>query len=621
MGRILCVACVSMLALCQTRESRAQGQPPVERAVPAPAEAPASPTVDTPAQQLAAPSEPVAVVEKPSSNRLEALGSYERSAVRLALEKRKLELEDAPEGRVLGKIHVYNLAVFGRAEGFLRLINFLHITTREQVIRREVLMDPGELWDQDLVDETQRAIKDPLFTSLVVVLPVRNADPSKFDLLVVTRDIWSLRMNSTFEYLQGTVTGLRLSVAENNILGLRKHGAFAFNMGQGNFTLGPQFVDKAVLGTRLQLSAVANLIFSRKSQEFEGTSSDFNLTYPLWSLRQKWGAGLSMSHFDSTIRFFRGTKLEPYDNPDTDEIETIDRTYHFTTLGTEASGVRSFGTKIKHRVSLGHALSVRRPSFVFDFSGTDADRVAFERDVFPRSERASSLFVKYLLFTPRYVVYRNLSSYDLAEDVRLGPQISVGTSAALKVIGSERNFYRANLSAAYVLDLAGDGFLRVASAASTRLQEKEFIDSVVTSEAKIATPRIGNTFRLVAQARIDALLREGNNGRLALGGESGLRGYVISEFTGQRRIMTNVELRSMPVKVLFTRVGGLLFWDMGHAADTLGDLRPKHDLGFGLRPLIPQLQAIVFRLDWAIPLQGNEAGFPGRISAGVAQVF
>jgi hypothetical protein len=47
----------------------------------------------------------------------------------------------------------------------------------------------------------------------------------------------------------------------------------------------------------------------------------------------------------------------------------------------------------------------------------------------------------------------------------------------------------------------------------------------------------------------------------------------------------------------------------------------KHSVGTGIRYLVPMLQPFVFRLDWAVPLQGPSAGFPGRFSAGVAQVF
>jgi hypothetical protein len=455
----------------------------------------------------------------------------------------------------------------------------------------------------------------------VVLVPVRAHAEGKVSLLVVTRDIWSLRMNSTFEVLQGKLTALRLSVAENNIFGLRKHGAFVFDMGQGSFSLGPQYVDKALGGSRLQLVSRFGALFSRETSEFEGTTSSTTLTYPLWSLRQEWGGALQVSHLDSVARSFRGTEIELVDNPNTPEVEAVERVYKLKILQLESSVVRSYGKGIKQSVTMGHQLSVQRPDFVDGFVGTEADRVTLQQLVFPRSERASALFVRYRLFTPEFVVFRNLNGYDLAEDVRLGPDLSIGTSAALQVIGSEENFYNASVGAAWTLGLLGDGFIKASGGAGTRLDAGHFVDNTFSSALKVATPHIADTARLVAQAHLAVRLRERGNGRFTVGGDSGLRGYLISEFSGQKRVITNVELRSVPLRLLFARVGVVAFWDMADAADRLGELKMKHGVGAGLRYLIPQLQPIVFRFDYAVPLQGDSAGFPGRFSAGVAQTF
>lgn len=563
----------------------------------------------------------VSVPDAPKTAKKVKLGSYEKTALRRGLEGQKLTIEENPENKKIGEIHVINLDVFGKAEGFLRYVNFLHVTTRRHVIAREVLLQPGDPWDEDLLLESIRRIKDPLFTSLVVIVPVRSPLPDKVDLLVVTRDVWSLRANSIFEVFQGTITALQLSVAENNIVGLRKHGAFAFIMDQGRISIGPQYIDKALLGTRLRLSTRGRAIFSRSEREFEGTSSSFSLNYPLWSLREKWGGGVSFSHFDAPIRVFRGTEVQLLDNPDTSEVEEIRRSYRDRRMALQTSGVRSFGKKVKQQVTFGHSFSVIRPELADDFIGSASDIEYLQNVVFPRSERASSLFLQYRLFTPDFVVYRNLNSFDLAEDVRLGPEVTAGISTAMKAIGSQRNFVEGNIGAAWTLDIKEDGFVRAAIGAETRSQNGEFIDNFFSSSFKIAAPRIANSFRIIGKANLKVRLREKGNAFFLLGGDSGLRGYVISEFEGQKQFLTNLEIRSMPAKVGFGRVGVLAFWDMGHAADKIGDLQLKHGVGIGLRTLVPQLQPFVFRFDWAFPLESENAGFPGRFSAGVAQVF
>ena len=564
------------------------------------------------------------------------LGTYERQALATALARRKLTVDPAPSGKQLGRIHVVNLDVFSDREGFLQWFNIFHRTTRDPIIEREVILRPGDQWDEEIIAETKRRLQDPLFTTLVVLVPVKSAAADKVDLLVVTRDIWSLRMNSTFEVQGGgetrtKLTELSVSLSENNLFGLRKHAAFVFDMNQSQFSLGPQYIDKNIRGSRLVLSSRVSTRFGRESKKFEGTSSSTSLSYPLWSLQRKWGGSLSVSHFDSTIRQFQGTALRPYDNPDTDEIESIPRVFKIRTLGTEASATRSLGKSIKHRVSAGHRLSVRRPSFRDNFGNVglampDAAniavaRAAFERDVMPRSERVSALFLRYNMFTPQFVVYRDMDAFDLPENARLGPSFTVETSAALEVLGAENNFVGVGSSVSWLQDIMRDGFVRGSASVAGRIQSGDFIDGNMGGSLKFATPTVANVFRVVGRASYAQLIDDTNNSFLSVGGNNGLRGYEIQQFTGRRRVRGNLELRTRPLKIWFGRAGLTVFWDTGHAADRLKDLRLHHDIGLGLRTLVPQLQPFVFRVDYALPLTGGGRGFPGRFSAGVAQAF
>jgi hypothetical protein len=116
-----------------------------------------------------------------------------------------------------------------------------------------------------------------------------------------------------------------------------------------------------------------------------------------------------------------------------------------------------------------------------------------------------------------------------------------------------------------------------------------------------------------------------------------LRGYTIGDQRGQTAALANLEVRSRPVSVASFRLGGLVFCDVGDAADSatgsgtvarvwrsLRALDPLADVGVGMRLLIPQLNSYVLRLDWAFPTVSSKltpAGWPGRISAGFRQVF
>ena len=141
----------------------------------------------------------------------------------------------------------------------------------------------------------------------------------------------------------------------------------------------------------------------------------------------------------------------------------------------------------------------------------------------------------------------------------------------------------------------------------------------------LASPMIRGAVRLVGEADVASLHDSTRaNAFFTAGGESGLRGYGLNEFRGQARFVGHLEARSRPLPLGALRFGGLAFYDAGHAAASLSALRPRQDVGLGLRLLIPQLNFYVLRVDWAFPLQAGDTtrpGWPGRVSAGFARSF
>jgi len=573
------------------------------------------------------------------------LGDYEQQALELALAERGLDLEPAPTGKILRRVHVVNLPVFGakdcldlfylRAVFFLHYVdgfclawfNRFHVTSRERMVAREVLVHPGERWDEERVDETQRRLRDPLFSTLAVVVPVRvEGEPAgQVDLLVVTRDVWSLRPNSRYEFQEGVLSELSLSVSENNLFGLRKQFALVFAMDLGAYAIGPLYVDKNIAGTHLTLTSQVDAVFNRNSHELEGSQSSTTFAYPLWSLDRTWGAAIDVSHFDAVRRSFLGAELRSFRT-----MQGVDLPWEYDErdLDIQSSVVRSKGHAVKHRLSFGHRLAVQRPRVRDDFAGDARDRAEFESQVLPRSERSSSVFGRYSLFTPVYTSYRNIDTFDLTEDQRLGPELEAEVGSAIQALGSEVAFLYGSLSAAWTFDLAGDGLARISADVSSRRQDGEFIDILRNASVKAASPPFLG-MRLAARAAWSRRENETSNRFFSVGGDSGLRGYTIAAFVGggpsSVRVLTNLELRTRAVPILFTRLGGLLFWDAGHAADCYrgcdNALLLHQDIGAGARLLIPQAQPYVLRFDWALPLTGPTAGLPGRFIAGVSQVF
>src|SRR6266700_3316729 len=104
------------------------------------------------------------------------------------------ELEAA--GAVIGEIRIDNRNIFDledpKENGVLyRAANFLHIQTRAEVIRRQLLFKPGERVSVRVIEETERLMRSNRILYDVSITPVAYHD-GVVDIEVRTRDIWTL---------------------------------------------------------------------------------------------------------------------------------------------------------------------------------------------------------------------------------------------------------------------------------------------------------------------------------------------------------------------------------------------------------------------------------------------
>ncbi len=558
-----------------------------------------------------------------SANDYESLGQFERQEVDVVLAAKGLKVAKAPAGKKIGKIIVVNREVFTEADGaFLQWFNVFHRTTREYVIDREVLLRPGMKWDRDLLDESVRRLRNPLWSNMVAILPVESGEKGTVDLLVVTRDLWSIRFNTDFQFQEDTLTTLSMSLAENNFLGLRKLLSLNFGLNQGSFWMGPSYADHNIGGTRMTLTAGGSAIFAREDGEFEGSSSSFALAYPLWSLARKWGGSVTFTHFDSNVRLYEGSGLRTYDAPETPGDDAIEWRYHLQKYEVQGTVAYQFGDNdLKHRLSFGWELFYVKPSLMDDFSGSDVQRASFEANALPRGETSSGPFVSFRSWTPKYRTYRDLKTFELREDYRMGPEFSYSVKRAETAFGSTKDYTALSVGAEYKFAPIEDSYVQLAVGWSARLQDSKTIDQKVGASMWAASPVLWRAFRLIGRVGYSGRFDETANRFFTLGGETGLRGHALGAYTGLHRFRGNLELRTRALAWYFFRFGAVAFYDVGHAADRVEDLRVVHDVGIGARILVPQINPFVIRLDWAFATEGPTAGFPGRFSAGFFQAF
>jgi hypothetical protein len=580
------------------------------------------------------------------------LGALERESVNEALAGLGQTIEPAPGGKRIGRIHVVSQPVFSPRDGYFQWLNLLHRVTRPWSLQRELLLEPGQPWDEALVDESVRRIQSPagyliagrqLFppglSSVVAIVPVRSTVPDRVDLLLVTRDLWSLRANTDFEFQRDTLTLFQTSLSENNLFGWQKFASFGFGFDQGAYSYGPTYVDPNIRGTRLRLWAAALLYSSRETGRHEGDDEMVSLQYPLYSLASRWGASLDVLHQSIVPRVFRGNDLRLVDLAATPDAESLPYVYRRRSLTIDANVARSFPGAVIQRVSGGFLLERRRSEVLSDFPGDGAAARLFLDQWAPIGEQRSEPYLRYEAFTPRYVALRDFGTFDLRETRQLGFVVRVRVSEGLPELGADFRALTVGATVGFAHSAAGS-YVSLTAGASARLRHSDgqLLDQTGTVAAFAATPLIGGLIRIVATLEFDGKRADTSRTPFVVGGAAAsrtyhsgepsgacaLRGYEIGEFIGNAAFAGHLELRTAARSLGSQRVGALAFYDVGHAARSFADLIPHNDVGVGLRWMIPQLNTSVVRIDWAVPLQDGvitRIGMPGRFSAGFQQAF
>src|SRR5262249_34283042 len=162
------------------------------------------------------------------------LSDYEKESIRIGLEKMHAELDPNPEGKWVEDIDVVPLEVFEKRDPVPRFLNWFHVTSRTTVIEREVLVRPGERYDRARVEESERNLRDHRQVSVVLISATKGSSPDRVRLLVVTKDVWSLRLNWEPVFYNGKLRSIVLQPSEENLVG--RHKLLNATVGVGTLT-------------------------------------------------------------------------------------------------------------------------------------------------------------------------------------------------------------------------------------------------------------------------------------------------------------------------------------------------------------------------------------------------
>lgn len=545
--------------------------------------------------------------------------SFEAKHVVKALSSLGRVPDRTPEGKIISEIQYVRYEVFVEDEPFFTFPNALHWLTREVVIQREMLVQPGDDYSPERLLETARNLRSLGIFQLVAVVPVVSENQGSVDLVVITRDLWSLRLEWNLQFNGDVLDQLLVQITERNLFGRNVRATIRSVLQPITLTLGEVFVDRRFLGEPLTLEQTADIFINRDTNDFEGYDAFLAVSRPFFNLAQRWGFRVPVRAQKRVARQTQAGVVATYDDPDTPQDDAIPRVWDSTYVSTSAVARLQISGAFNQRISAGMGFAHRGVELHEPVPA--GSLAAFERDVLPRALTQVYPVIGWAGFETRYRTYENLSSYGVSEDVRLGPVLSATLTAPLEALGSTVDAVELYGSAGWTLDFANDGLLELGIGAEARYEGGAWINQQLLTKARFASPSF-SVGRLVA--RVDWLTQreDTTNTLVALGGSNGLRGYPsgIFQATGADRVRGNLEARSAPVVWSYFHGGLVAFYDVGdvYAGRERDPFVLKQTVGLGVRGLLPQFNREVFRLDLGVPVDGT-TGFMLRLSGGTGQ--
>jgi hypothetical protein len=548
----------------------------------------------------------------PPAERAHVYSQYELETIAEVLAPKDESIDDHPDGKIIEHIEIVPLDVIEPRDPLPQIVNVVHVTSKPWIIRREMLQREGEHYSEVLADETIRNLRRLLQLSLVLVVATRGSAPDRVNVVVITKDVWSLRLNWDVVATPGGIELLAAQPSETNFLGRHQTIGTNFVLEPSAYTLGLQYIVPRIDTSRVALVAYANIMVNRASGSPEGSFGQFIAGQPIYSALTEWAWDASVAWQDFVNRRYTNAQLSAYLDPRSSVATCVPNQnclpfqFRAREYTTTYELTHSTGWETKHDVTF--AAGIDRREYRSSFPGASAQLVAdFNQDNVPLSDTRVGPSIQYHTYTKRYVRVIDFDNLALQEDYRLGHDIVMRVYPSFRAIGATRDVLGLYGAAQYSVAVR-DGLFRMSVASTTEpgwprqpTQQDDIADASLVPAAHFVSPTIAGLGRIVFDASLLWRWRNYLNQLTYLGGDDRLRGYPTNFFIGQNVLSYNVELRTRPVEILKCQLAGVGFFDAG---DAWNHYYIGHEsLGVGIRALFPQLDRLVFRADIGFPIQ------------------
>jgi hypothetical protein len=549
----------------------------------------------------------------PAAQRLHEYSTYEQETIAEVLQARHLVEAKAPEGKLIERVDIVPLDVFEERDPLPRWLNVFHVTTRESVVRHEVLLREGGRYQQALVDDTIRNLRRlpgvPQISAVLVVAAAGSA-PDRIVLVVITKDVWSLRLNWDVQATSGGLDYLVLQPAETNFLGTHQILGGVFWLQPLSYTLGAAYTVPRLGDSRIAMQTNANVVVNRQTGSAEGSYGSLVAGEPLFSGSTEWAWDSTVAWQDIVNRRYVNAQLGYFADAATNQTCTppgyqgcLPFEWRQGAYVANYELTRSYGWDYNHDFTLAAGINRAVYRLPTPPAGVTARTVAdFTSAYLPVSDTRVGPSLQYHTYEMRFVRVVDFDTLALQEDYRLGHDVVLRVYPSFKAIGSSRDVVGFYGAAQYTWALR-DGLFRVAFQSTTEPEASRIADASIQPTAHLVTPTVAGLGRIVVDGTMLWRWRNYLNQTELLGGDTRLRGYPTSFFVGADVMSYNVELRTPPVEVLSMEAAAVFFYDVGDAFTGFSQFIPYQSVGFGIRTLFPWLDRTVFQADIGFPME------------------
>ncbi len=527
----------------------------------------------------------------------------------------------------MGEIEIIRNSIFSSAEvdsavGSLALLrgtmNGLHVNTREYVIRKELLFAEGQPYRPELLEETERNLRELGFLNQIRVTAVDTTAGGLVKVRVEVRDSWSLKTNLTYSRSASGDTRWNVSLSEVNFLGQ----ALTMGVGMG---ADENSSFHSIWFRKRRLTSVGLEVGIDYSKRADGHHRFFFITRPFYALGDPWSFETRAWDSLADRRFFLSNAGPAGDDPGLEASLYALLPKH--QKGLEISSLLRLSPVDQGRVwRLGVGLQIkdvhlevgRQSSWVLS-DGREADLSFLSEPGQPLArEQGTTVFPFIWLRTQgrTWSKARYVLQYGPTEDIPMDWSLSLKTGPNGPAMGSTTGFGGSSWLAEAVATKwmhLGPGLLMVqgfgegqTGAAGNSYHRFNIQSGWLATLGAEGSPWLT---RLVAE------VGHGNNlagdQTLLLGLNRGLRTLDFDGMAGDRLVRWNVEQGKVtPWEVLgLVHLGFAAFYSGGCAwwdGEDRGLQDARHEVGLGLR-LGPtrSANALTSKLDLSWALDGS----------------